>query len=56
MKATTKEQRTLKRSSALVNPALDAKYAGKVLFPEKLEQAKAFIAEKGLPKGWKIKE
>ncbi len=52
MKATTKTPNVVKSSMMTMNPKLDAKYEGKVLFSEKLAQAKDFLGKKGLPKGW----
>lgn len=52
MKATTNEKSKLRQTNVTVDPSLDDKYGDKVLFPEKVAKAKAFLGKNGLPEGW----
>lgn len=52
MKATVNKKSKLHQINITVDPALDNKYSDKVLFPEKVAKAKAFLKENGLPEGW----
>lgn len=52
MKAIAEKTVILDSSKMTVNPELDEKYRDKVLFPEKVARAKAFLEKHGLPEGW----
>lgn len=52
MKAIAKKPVVFDNSKMTVKPELDEKYKDKVLFPEKVARAKAFLEKNGLPKGW----
>ncbi|ADB42320.1 hypothetical protein [Spirosoma linguale] len=52
MKAVATKKTKLRLISLTVDPALADKYESKVLFPEKVAKAKAFLEKNGLPEGW----
>lgn len=52
MKATAPKIVIFESSKMTVKPELDGRYRDKVLFPEKVAQAKAFLEKHGLPEGW----
>ena len=52
MKVLAIKKSKLRQATITVDPTLDEKYGDKVLFPEKVAQAKAFLEKHGLPEGW----
>ncbi|GAB3024724.1 hypothetical protein [Spirosoma pulveris] len=52
MKAVATKKNKLPQISLIVDSALEDKYENKVLFPEKVARAKAFLEKNGLPEGW----
>lgn len=52
MKAVANKKSQLRQINITVDPTLDDKYGDKVLFPEKVARAKAFLEKNGLPGGW----
>lgn len=52
MKAVLNKKNRLRQINTTVDPTLDQKYGDKVLFPEKVARAKAFLEKNGLPEGW----
>ena len=52
MKAVVNKKSQLRQINITVDPTLDDKYGDKVLFPEKVARAKAFLEKHGLPESW----